>query len=814
MRRTPRSIHALVAAILAVALAAGLVPVPAWAGQAGTGALVAQSPSLSELQAAVDAAKREKDAADSEVDAAQATLDAINAQISSGSFGFFAANGSTSAVNALNNATYASYTHKGSASDATSLDNVKAALKWLAEYNDIMVAAGLQPLEVSDLVMAHAESNANYYAGDNYSSQHADQWTADETDNIGMSAPNENIRSPYDIWYYNEKETAEKDPSNWAAYGHYSTIISQEWGTSGFAVSQGVFGGKSGYTYYDQSFWMPYDKSIVSSIADYTAKFDAYVADLQSKLAAAKSALSAKQAAQASAAATLKAAQDALADASKVDTTTTLASGWSHAWTGSAVPYGGVATVMAGTTSVPGAQVSYAYSSSQEGTYSQTAPTSAGTWWVKGTYAGDSARRPSTSEAVSFQVEAIAPGAPAGLAAVAGDGRVTLSWEAPSSDGGSAITGWRVFRDGSAAPLDTLGPQTLSYVDTGLENGTGHSYVVAAVSAAGQGAGSAPASATPRGTTSVSLASGWVAAYTGSAIAYGGGAAVRDSSGAALAGAEVSYSYASSATGTFSSAAPTDAGAWWVRASYAGDGAHAGSSATAGFSIARAATAVELTPDLKVAYTGGAVAYPGWATVTSNGTVIPGAEVTYSYAASAVGPFSATAPSAAGTWYVRGTYAGDANHAASASAATGYTIEAQTAPEGTAMHRLYNPNSGEHFFTANASERDGLEGVGWTYEGVAWTAPSSGDPVYRLYNKYGGEHHYTTSASERDGLVGAGWAYEGVGWRSSDAQATPLHRLYNPNAFANNHHYTTDTKERDWLVSLGWRYEGVGWYGL
>lgn len=34
------------------------------------------------------------------------------------------------------------------------------------------------------------------------------------------------------------------------------------------------------------------------------------------------------------------------------------------------------------------------------------------------------------------------------------------------------------------------------------------------------------------------------------------------------------------------------------------------------------------------------------------------------------------------------------------------------------MHRLYNPNSGEHFYTAEEGERDSLVGSGWNYEGV------------------------------------------------------------------------------------------------
>lgn len=80
------------------------------------------------------------------------------------------------------------------------------------------------------------------------------------------------------------------------------------------------------------------------------------------------------------------------------------------------------------------------------------------------------------------------------------------------------------------------------------------------------------------------------------------------------------------------------------------------------------------------------------------------------------------------------------------------------------MHRLYNSYTGEHFYTASASERDGLVAAGWTYEGVGWAAPdASGTPVYRLYNPYapGGDHHYTMSASERDSLVEAGWEVRG-----------------------------------------------------
>lgn len=141
------------------------------------------------------------------------------------------------------------------------------------------------------------------------------------------------------------------------------------------------------------------------------------------------------------------------------------------------------------------------------------------------------------------------------------------------------------------------------------------------------------------------------------------------------------------------------------------------------------------------------------------------------------------------------------------------TVETQS------MYRMYNPNSGEHFYTANAAERDNLKAVGWNYEGVAWTAPKkSSTPVYRVYNKNSGEHHYTTNIGEKNVLLSLGWNDEGIGWYSDDNMGTPLYRLYNPNAKgaqeAGAHHYTTNVVEKNSLYEAGWHTEGYGWYGM
>ncbi len=84
------------------------------------------------------------------------------------------------------------------------------------------------------------------------------------------------------------------------------------------------------------------------------------------------------------------------------------------------------------------------------------------------------------------------PGAPRGLSVTGGDRRATLSWTAPSSDGGSAIVRYeyRVQQTGSdftAWRTVTGGASATSYTVTGLENGTTYTFEVRAVNGAGAG---------------------------------------------------------------------------------------------------------------------------------------------------------------------------------------------------------------------------------------------------------------------------------------------------------------------------------------
>jgi fibronectin type 3 domain-containing protein len=96
---------------------------------------------------------------------------------------------------------------------------------------------------------------------------------------------------------------------------------------------------------------------------------------------------------------------------------------------------------------------------------------------------------------------ATAPGAPTLTAATAGNGQVSLSWAAPTSDGGSPITNYTIYRgtsSGAESFLVTVANVT-GYIDANVVNGTTYWYTVAAVNGVGTGPASNERSATPSG---------------------------------------------------------------------------------------------------------------------------------------------------------------------------------------------------------------------------------------------------------------------------------------------------------------------------
>lgn len=127
------------------------------------------------------------------------------------------------------------------------------------------------------------------------------------------------------------------------------------------------------------------------------------------------------------------------------------------------------------------------------------------------------------------------------------------------------------------------------------------------------------------------------------------------------------------------------------------------------------------------------------------------------------------------------------------------------------IYRLYNANTGDHFYTKSPVERDSLINAGWGYEGVSWLVPEEGGPVYRAYNPNSGRHMFTSLYAEYESLDKAGWTPEGIAWYSDHDRRTPVHRLYNPNS--GEHFYTASSIEKANLKALGWDDEGIEFYG-
>jgi hypothetical protein len=100
-------------------------------------------------------------------------------------------------------------------------------------------------------------------------------------------------------------------------------------------------------------------------------------------------------------------------------------------------------------------------------------------------------------DAMAFRPVSTAPGAPTGVSATAGNAQAAVSWTAPASNGGSAITRYTVTAAPGGRTATTTGATTATV--TGLTNGTAYRFTATATNAAGTSPGStASAAVTPR----------------------------------------------------------------------------------------------------------------------------------------------------------------------------------------------------------------------------------------------------------------------------------------------------------------------------
>jgi hypothetical protein len=99
----------------------------------------------------------------------------------------------------------------------------------------------------------------------------------------------------------------------------------------------------------------------------------------------------------------------------------------------------------------------------------------------------------SQSSAASATTSNIVPNAPTITATATSSSQINIAITAPASNGGTAITSYKVYRNGVYNNESTT---TTSYSATGLSANTPYSFTVSAVNALGEGAKSSAASAT------------------------------------------------------------------------------------------------------------------------------------------------------------------------------------------------------------------------------------------------------------------------------------------------------------------------------
>ena len=140
-----------------------------------------------------------------------------------------------------------------------------------------------------------------------------------------------------------------------------------------------------------------------------------------------------------------------------------------------------------------------------------------------------------------------------------------------------------------------------------------------------------------------------------------------------------------------------------------------------------------------------------------------------------------------------------------------------TADEIQPMYRCYNPNGNFTIYTTNKHEFDTLKSWGYRdeTEGVpgfdVLNTPSHGArPIHRLYNPNNSQHYFTMNDGERDFLVRAGWNAEpDMGHALSKNLARPgmaeVYMLYNHQG--GDHVFTADIAEVQKLLSGPGRWE-------
>ena len=140
----------------------------------------------------------------------------------------------------------------------------------------------------------------------------------------------------------------------------------------------------------------------------------------------------------------------------------------------------------------------------------------------------------------------------------------------------------------------------------------------------------------------------------------------------------------------------------------------------------------------------------------------------------------------------------------------------------TSVYRFYNTQTGAHFYTIKAEERDLVINSykAYQYENVvfqAYAQPGEGlVAVHRFYNRKTDSHVYTVNDGERAAMQAdsATFGYDGVAWYAKAEAAGDTVQVFRfRNVQSGRYFYTANAGERDYVMATyaDLKYEGVSY---
>ena len=216
----------------------------------------------------VERAKKNLTAAQATLDEAKKALEIakqpISVDVSQGSLGFFKwltsldadnqdaidvlTDSSITGTDIKTNKPFINMTHIGAKDDSTSLENVKRALEYIKQCNDIRAKdpenPGLKALKINTFLMGLAEVNANWTMSNSLTATGAHAIFSGENSYAGENAAGSYHMpwyDPFDAWYTGERIDFLNHTPN-AQTGHYKAIVNAKNEETGFGVNTNTFG--------------------------------------------------------------------------------------------------------------------------------------------------------------------------------------------------------------------------------------------------------------------------------------------------------------------------------------------------------------------------------------------------------------------------------------------------------------------------------------------------------------------------------------------------------------------------------------------